>query len=304
MNKLARGLKRFVKHRKPEICMVLGTALGLGAIVTACYQTSKGGKKVIDDHKARLAEAKALPDDDPNKKKEVTMAYVKTGAAGARLYAGPAFLFATSIASFYTAHHTMKVRNAGLAAAATALRKEFKSYRNRVADELGEEAEEKLYFGTQSREIEEVELDDNGEEKTTKNTYDDVVDDIERSDFVRYFAKGNDHWDRSPDMNEFFLECQKNRANDILKTKGEITLNEVYELLGFERTDSGVVFGWIYDKYQPFGDNKVEFKYKKVHIPNESGVGSSIGYAIDFNVYGNIYEEKRRRKGLKSFRQR
>lgn len=304
MNKLARGLRRFVKHRKPEICMVLGTALGLGAIVTACYQTNKGGSKLIEDHKTRLRKAKAMSDDDPKKKKAVTLAYGKTLVEGARLLAGPTALFVASVTSFWMAHHTMKVRNAGLAAVATGLRKELKDYRGRVKDKIGEEAEEKLYFGTQSREIEEVELDENGEAKTTKNTYDDVVDDIERSDFVRYFAKGNDHWDRSPDMNEFFLECQKNRANDILKTKGEITLNEVYELLGFERTDSGMVFGWIYDKYQPFGDNKVEFKYKKVHIPNESGVGSSIGYAIDFNVDGNIYEEKRRRKGLKSFRQR
>lgn len=304
MNKLARGLRRFVKHRKPEICMVIGTGLGLAAIISACYQTNKGGSKLIEDHKTRLRKAKAMSDDDPKKKKAVTLAYGKTLVEGARLLAGPTALFVASVTSFWMAHHTMKVRNAGLAAVATGLRKELKDYRGRVKDKIGEEAEEKLYFGTQSREIEEVELDENGETKTTKNTYDDVVDDIERSDFVRYFAKGNDHWDRSPDMNEFFLECQKNRANDILKTKGEITLNEVYELLGFERTDSGMVFGWIYDKHQPFGDNKVEFKYKKVHIPNESGVGSSIGYAIDFNVDGNIYEEKRRRKGLKSFRQR
>ena len=105
-------------------------------------------------------------------------------------------------------------------------------------------------------------------------------------------------------MTEFRLNCQQNLANEILKQKGEITLNEVYDMLDFERTEAGMVIGWIYDKHQPFGENKVEFKIKRVHIPNENGVGYSLGYAIDFNVDGNIYQEKIRRRGLKSFRKR
>jgi len=304
MSKLGRTLRKFVKHKKPEICMAAGTILGAAAIVTACIQTSKGGAKVIEDHKVRLQKAKDMSDDDPAKKKEVALAYGKTLLAGARLYAGPAFLFGTSIASFYMAHHTMKIRNAGLAAAATAARKTLKDYRGRVADKIGEEAEEKLYFGTKEKEIEEVVIDENGEETLVKKVCDDVVDDIENSDYVKYFVKGNDNWDRSPDMCKFFLECQQNRANDILKKKGEITLNEVYDLLGFERTEAGMVVGWIYDKYQPFGDNKVEFRVKQVHVPNENGKGHSLGYAIDFNVDGNIYQEKIRRRGLKTFRKR
>lgn len=304
MHKLGRVLKKFVKHRKPEICMVAGTIGGIAAIVTACYQTNKGGAKVIADHKERLAKAKALSDDDPNKGKEVALAYGKTILDGARLYAGPALIFTASIASFYMAHHEMKVRNAGLAAAATAARKTLKGYRSRVADQLGEEAEERLYFGTKEKEIEESVVDENGEEKLVKKVCDDVVDDIEQSDYVRYFVKGNPHWDRAPEMCEYAIELQQNRANDILKDKGIITLNEVYDLLGFERTEAGMVMGWIYDKYNPFGENKVEFKYKRVHVPNEKGNGHSLGYAIDFNVQGNIYEEQVRRRGLKSFRKR
>lgn len=304
MSKIGRSLRRFVKHKKPEICMVAGTILGAAAIVTACIQTNKGGAKVIEDHKTRLQKAKDMSDDDPAKKKAVAVAYGKTFVAAARLYAGPAFLFTTSIVSFYTAHHTLKVRNAGLAAAATAARKTLKDYRGRVADQLGADAEEKLYFGTKEKEIEEVVVDENGEETLVKKTCDDVVDDIEDSDYVKYFVKGNPNWDRSPDMNRFFIDCQMNRANDILKRKGEITLNEVYDLLGFERTEAGMVVGWIYDKYHPFGDNKVEFRIKQVHVPNEEGKGHSIGYAIDFNVDGNIYKEKVRRRGLTSFRKR
>jgi hypothetical protein len=304
MHKLGKTLRKFVKHKKPEICMVVGTGLGLAAIISACYQTNKGGSKLIEDHKARLRKAKAMSDDDPKKKKAVTLAYGKTLVEGARLLAGPTALFVASVTSFWMAHHTMKVRNAGLAAVATGLRKELKDYRGRVKGQIGEEAEERLYYGTQSKEIEETVIDENGEEKLVKVKSDDVIDELERSDYVKYLAKGNRLWDRSPEMTEFRLNCQQNLANEILKQKGEITLNEVYDMLDFERTEAGMVIGWIYDKHHPFGENKVEFKIKRVHIPNENGVGYSLGYAIDFNVDGNIYQEKIRRRGLKSFRKR
>ena len=73
----------------------------------------------------------------------------------------------------------MKVRNAGLAAVATGLRKELKDYRGRVKGKIGEEAEERLYYGTQSKEIEETVIDENGEEKLVKTKSDDVIDDLE-----------------------------------------------------------------------------------------------------------------------------
>lgn len=304
MNKFGRALRKFVKHKKPEICMAAGTILGAAAIVTACIQTHNGLDNLVEDHKARLSKAKALPDDDPNKKKEVAFAYGKTVVATARLLAGPSVLFAGSVVSYYAAYHEMKIRNAGLAATAAAVRKQLKGYRGRVADKIGAEAEEDLYFGVHEEEIEETVIDENGEEKVVKTLSKSVVDDIEDSEYVKYLVKGNPRWDRAPEMVEYFLKCQQNYANDMLKTNGELTLNEVYDLLNFKRTDRGMVDGWIYDKHNPFGDNKVEFRVKRVKVPNEDGVGHSLGYAIDFNCDGNIYEEKRRRNGLKSFRKR
>lgn len=304
MHKIGRILKKFVKHKKPEICMAAGTILAGAAIVTACVKTANGGSDILKDHKDRLAKAKAMSDDDPDKKKEITKVYGTTLLTSVRVYAGPSVLFLGSIAAFWAAHHTMKIRNAGLAAAATAARKTLKDYRSRVAEHVGEDVEENLYFGTKTKEVDEIVTDENGEETAVKKTYTDVVDDTDGSEFVKYFTKGNINWDRSPDMNEFFLKCQESRANDILKLKGEITLNEVYDLLGFPRTEAGMVFGWIYDKYNPFGDNKVEFRAKRVHVPNSDGKGHSLAYALDFNVDGNIYEEKIKRRGLKSFRKR
>lgn len=302
MSKLGKSLKKVFKHKKPEICMAAGVIFGAAAVVTACIQTRKGLDKVVSDHKVRIEKARSLDDDDPKKGREILFAYGKTTVAGARLLAGPLALFTFSMVSFFSAHNEMKLRNAGLAATAAGLRKTLKDYRGRVADNIGEDAEEKLYFGTKSGEISESTVDEDGNETFETVLADDIVDDVERSDFVKYLVKGNDKWDRSPDMVRFTLECQQNLANDILKNKGEITLNEVYDLLGFEHTEAGMVYGWIYDKYNPFGDNKVEFRVKKVHVPNENdpAKGYSIGYAIDFNVDGNIYKERIKRRRLKT----
>ena len=308
------GLKKFGRHKKPEICMVVGGVLGAATIVTACYQTYKGLPGIIDEHakalekvKANKEAAKDLPDDDPLKKKvsrETAIVYGTTALKCARLYALPLTTFGASMFMFVTAHKTMKIRNAGLAAAVAGVRKQFKNYRKSVAEEIGEEAEQNLYFGVKTKTVADTEIDENGEEKEVVKTYDDVADGVEGSEFVKYFVKGNSNWDRSIDQNYFFLTQQQNRANDILRQKGEITLNEVYDLLGFKRTEAGMVFGWIHDKENPFGDNKVEFILKRVHVPNEDGHGYSMGYAVDFNVDGNIYEEKKRRNGLRSFRKR
>lgn len=41
--------------------------------------------------------------------------------------------------------------------------------------------------------------------------------------------------------------------------KGYLYLNEVYDLLGIEKTNAGRVVGWIYDEKNPIGDNLVDF---------------------------------------------
>ena len=304
MSKIGRSLKKFVKHKKPEICMIAGGILGAAAVVTACIQTRKGFDKLAEEHKVRIEKARSLPEDNPKKGKAIIFAYGRTFVSAARLYAGPFACFVGSGLAIYSAHHTMKLRNAGLATALAGAKKELKDYRKRVSDDLGEEAEEKLYFGTKTKEIKESRIDEDGNEVFDTVLADDIIDDVEDSDYVKYFTKGNPNWDRSPDLNMFFLNQQMRNATDRLKYNGELTLNEVYDMLGFERTEAGMVVGWIYDKYNPFGDNEVIFRYKKVHVPNENGNGYSIGYAIDFNVDGNIYNEKIRRRNLTSFRKR
>ena len=301
--RLGKVIKKLVKHRKAEICMAAGTILGVASFVSACIQAGKGLNDISKDHAERIAKVRAMDKDDPERGKETLKCYGKTLYRSARLMAGPLALFVASQVSFYAAYNNLNITNAGLAAGLAGLKKEYEAYQERTEKIVGKEVAEKIRYGAETKEIEKTVVDENGEEKVATEIA-DVVENPDGSDFVKYFAKGNPNWDNSPDMNKFFLDCQQNLANDMLRTNGELTLNEVYEMLGFERTEAGMVMGWLFDKYHPFGENKVEFRKKRVHIPNENGKGYSIGYAIDFNIDGNIYEEKIRRRGLRTFRKR
>lgn len=77
-----------------------------------------------------------------------------------------------------------------------------------------------------------------------------------------------------------FLKCQQNYANDLLKFRGIVFLNEVYEMLGFPRTQEGQVLGWHYDIKNPIGDNYIDFGLC------EASETSDI--VLDFNVDGKV----------------
>ena len=93
-------------------------------------------------------------------------------------------------------------------------------------------------------------------------------------------------------MNLFFLKRQQDWANERLKARGYLFLNEVYESLGIPRTKAGQVVGWVYDAKNPKGDNYVDFGIYNLH--DEKARDFVNGYErsiwLDFNVDGNILD--------------
>ena len=79
----------------------------------------------------------------------------------------------------------------------------------------------------------------------------------------------------------------------MLRSRGHLFLNEVYDLLGFPRTKAGAVVGWIYDERHPIGDNFVDFGI--FNIQREKARDFVNGYEaaiiLDFNVVGDITGE-------------
>lgn len=96
-------------------------------------------------------------------------------------------------------------------------------------------------------------------------------------------------WTKDPEQNKYFLLQQLHYANEKLKARGYLFLNDVYEMLGIPRTKAGQVVGWIYDPNSPIGDSYVDFGIFDTR--NEDFVnGYENSILLDFNVDGMILD--------------
>ena len=114
-------------------------------------------------------------------------------------------------------------------------------------------------------------------------------DPIKISHYACWFDETCAGWTKCAENNKLFLLCQQEYANEKLKAKGFLFLNEVYEMLGMPRTKAGQMVGWAYDKDNQTGDNFVDFGLYAPHNANFIN-GYERSVLLDFNVDGDILD--------------
>ena len=290
-----------VKQHSPEILIVAGTVGVVASAVMACKATTKlsgileTAKKEIDTIHECVENPELLPANAEytveDSKKDLTIIYAKTGVELVKLYAPSVILGALSLTAIISSNNILRKRNVALAAAYTAVDKGFKEYRGRVIERFGKDLDRELRFNLKSKEIEEKVVDENGKEKTVKKTI-QVADMDDPSPYARYFDEFSTAWDKDAEYNLTFLLQRQAEANERLKKNGYLYLNEVYEMLGLDRTRAGQVVGWLYDEKHPNGDNYVDFGIFELHNENKRHFvnGRERSILLDFNVDGNIWE--------------
>lgn len=285
-----------LKKHSPEIMVVTGVVGTVAASVMACKATTKAEDIINQMHEDldQIHEVSEMGREDyteEDKKKDTVIVYAQTGVKFVKLY-GPAVILGTlSISSILAGHNITRKRNVALAAAYSAIDKSFKDYRGRVVERFGKELDRELRYNIKAREIEEIEINEKGKEKVVKKTI-EVVDPSEVSDYARFYDDGCNGWTKDPELNLVFLKRQQDAATDMLRRKGHLYLNEVYDMLGIPRTKAGQIVGWIYDEEHPVGDNYVDFG---IYDSNKPRVRDFVnGYErtvlLDFNVDGNILD--------------
>ena len=110
--------------------------------------------------------------------------------------------------------------------------------------------------------------------------------DLGTSPYGFKFDENSASWDRSRDMNVFFLKFTQDYFNDLLKLRGYLFLNEVYDRLGIPRRAIGQCVGWIYDENNLNGDNFVD-----LDIFNERNNNDKNVFILDPNVDGYILDK-------------
>jgi hypothetical protein len=288
-SKFARQILVAEKH-SPRILFVAGIGLMGATVVSACRGTLK-----LEDtlRQAQLENAvlnetlEANPDKYSTRdaKKLHTLYYFRNVGRVAKLYA-PAFIFGSlSVAALTSSHNIMTKRNAGLSAALAATQKAMHDYRQRVRDEYGDEKELKLY---RDNHVEaHAVLDDQGRE--TASTVKKKVGGG-KSPYARWFGKDSTlNWNDQAEYNLAFLCAQQEYANDRLRAKGHLFLNDIYDSLGLPRTPAGSQVGWLWNKGD--GDQYVDFGVMNGDMSEflEFVTGHEDGIWLDFNVDGEIW---------------
>lgn len=306
MNKVSRSFHKVgftLKKHSPEILVVSGVVGVVASAVMACKATTKL-EKVMSKTKEDLEAVKEMatyieenPDSEmaekytiEDAKKDTLIVCAKGGVELAKLY-GPAIIVgAVSITAILAGHNITRKRNVALAAAYATIDKGFKEYRGRVIERFGKELDHELRYNIKAKEIEETVVNEDGTETTVKKTVNVIEDPNMYGSYSKIFDSYCTGWEDDAEHNRFFLIQQQNYANERLKAKGYLFLNEVYEMLGIPKTKAGQTVGWIYDEKNPVGDNYVDFGLFDVH--KEKIRDFINGYEkvviLDFNVDGDI----------------
>lgn len=107
--------------------------------------------------------------------------------------------------------------------------------------------------------------------------------------YARFFNETSPAWNENAEYNLTFLRSQQMYANEMLKVRKYVFLNDVYDMLGLPRTKAGQIVGWIYDEKNPIGDNCIDFGIF-VWSNREFVNGHENTVLLDFNVDGNILD--------------
>lgn len=273
------------KMNSPHLFFAAGVVGIIGATVLACRATLKLEETVdeINHDFGNLKELKHAHAVDVNYTdnqhyKDLGYVYLRSAVKIGRLYGPSIIVGGLSVACLTGSHVQLTRRNAALSATLAAAMKAYDEYRARVAQEIGVERELELY-----RAIHDDAIEMDGHKKEVVKAFDPNGLSI----YARIFDEYNPNWEKNAEYNRIFIQCQQNYYNHQLHARGHVFLNEVYDSLGFPRSQAGQVVGWLLDGN---GDGFVDFglfEEKNSLFINQR----EKSIVLDFNVDGVIYDK-------------
>ena len=273
VTRAAYSVKFKAEKNAPQILLAVGIGGILTSTILACRATLKA-KDVMEihneniDHAHKAKEMRDRGDIDPETytdeqyARDIINTYVRTGAECVKLY-GPSFIVGgLSIFAICKSEGILHERNGVLAAAAAAEAREFKAYRERVADRFGADVEEEIRYNMQDVTVKtETKNEDTGE----ITAVDEIVKKpIDLDKFSFFFdascnpcAGSADLWTKDPHLNKVTLQMAAEHFNSIIKSKGYLFYNEIREYFNIAPIPEGQIYGL---KYSPDNDDwKVDF---------------------------------------------
>ena len=298
---VATKVGRATTQHAPEICVGAGIAGGIATTALACRATLKVNEVCEENSEmyARidaLLECEDVPESEYSEedaKNDRVILAAGTFKAVAKNY-GPVVLLGTaSIASILCGMNILNKRNMFLVAAYTSLDAGFKTYRTRVIDELGEEADWRFRTGAIQKKIDMDVVDEKSGEVKTKKVKTDVIEEgIEPIDYTINFSREAIHIRDRMDVTGSlsYIDGCESSLNSVLRAKGFLTLNDARVTLGVPEIWYGQIVGWTMDGT---GDNEVHLNPKVIYDEKLGHNTIILDPNVDglmFNKIGNMKE--------------
>ena len=298
LRNMMNNCKLQISKKSPEILVGVGVVGVVSSCVLACRATLKVDS-VMDEYRTveeniEKVLSGEIPSDDytqEDAENDLRIMRIKPAVNVAKLYAPSIILGGVSLGCIIKSHGILKSRYNAISAAYMTIDGSYKAYRNRVAERFGSDVEKELRYDIKVQELTNTTVDENGNEVTsTEETR--VMNNFGYSEYARFFDESCIAWQKDPSYNLTFLRAQQSYANDMLKARGVLFLNEVYDMLDIPRTKAGQVVGWKYDPVNGKGDNYVDFGiYDLTRERVRAFVnGDEPNILLDFNVDGNVWE--------------
>lgn len=289
----AAGHKMLLAQKHSPTILFAAGVVGFGVTIVLASRATLKVDKVLSAHEEGVAAAKELHSrdladyTDTDYRKDIAILHTRFVVDLAKMY-GPAVVMGiASIAALTSSHVILNRRSVALMAAYAAVEKGFNEYRSRVVADLGEEKDRELRYGLVDQEI--TETSEDGEVVRTIK----ALGESKPSMYAVMFDEKSRSWSRDPGYNQVFLQGQQAYANNLLQERGHVLLNDVYDMLGLERTAAGCVVGWILKDTCGQGDGYVDFGVFRhdTYMGMEFVNGNTPSVLLDFNVDGVIYDK-------------
>lgn len=254
---------------------VVGTAVLASRATLKLSDTLEKSSEMME--KVRTLDIESYSEDD--RKKDKSIIYVRTAMDITKLYLPAVAVGVVSIGCLTGSHQILSRRNVALTAAYAGVEKSFREYRGRVIESIGADKESLIW-----QPMEQVDaIDESGKKVKVA-----VPTARGGSPYKVLFDERNANWNKATEYNQFFISSQQNYANDLLKARGYVFLNEVHTMLGLEHTKAGQLVGWVLNGN---GDNFIDFGvFNNVAEGTRFVNGDTRSVWLDFNVDGNVLD--------------
>lgn len=255
-------LGKLISKNLPKILMVVGGIAGVGAVASAVKAT-RNLDEVLDESKAELDKIEETKESEgyseEEAKKDAAIVRGRTALKIAKLYAPAIALESASLIAFGSGFKVLNDRYLSVSAAAMMTERAFREYRSRVAERFGEEVDQQLRYKMVEKDVEQAEIDENGNETGVVKRKSAPDKDGLKMEFAFYFDGESDKYSKGGPIksdakaNKSYLLKLEEYCNMKLYNNyrfgrgGRFTLNDLRDELGMERDPSLYTVGWTYD---------------------------------------------------------